>query len=210
MLTFTAGSTVNGINVSIDITNAVTGAHNARLLGANVSPSDCARVVATAAQAVGLRVSWIGNTVTIAHAAKPYVLHASGGYRNLGFSSRLLVGLEPSAVQQWVEIAAGSADLTIGVRDADRSVRWLGQPERVSEDTMAWTLPDRGAQPVSWLEIASETRRVRVRLADAALALFAEHGWGEAIDDSVAEPVLWVADLLEGIAEVLTGICADV
>ncbi|HEX5179685.1 MAG TPA: hypothetical protein VFW04_10160 [Gemmatimonadaceae bacterium] len=126
--------------------------------------------------------------------------------RNLGFSCRLLVGLEPRAEEQWVEIAAGSADLTIGIRDPDRSVRWLGQPERLSEDTLAWTLPDRGAQPVSWLEIASETRRVRVRLADAALALLSQHGWREAIDDSVAEPVLWVADLLEGIAELLTGI----
>ena len=45
--------------------------------------------------------------------------------RNLGFSCRLLVGLEPRAEEQWVEIAAGSADLTIGIRDADRSVLTL-------------------------------------------------------------------------------------
>ena len=42
-------------------------------------------------------------------------------------------------------------------------VRWLGQPERSGEDTMAWTLLDRGAQPIFCLAIANETRRVRVR-----------------------------------------------
>lgn len=132
--------------------------------------------------------------------------HATALCRDLGFSSRVLVGLEPCAEERWVEIAAEAADLTIGVRDADRSVRWLGQPEHVGEDTMAWTLPERGAQPIFWLELANETRRVRVRMADAALALISAHGWREAIDDKVAEPVLWVPDLLEGIAEVLTGI----
>jgi hypothetical protein len=76
----------------------------------------------------------------------------------------------------------------------------------VSEDTLAWTLPERRAQPVYWLELANDARRVRVRLADAALALISAHGWREALDDSAAEPVVWVADLLEGITKVLTGI----
>ena len=132
--------------------------------------------------------------------------HATALCRNFGVSARLLVGLEPCVGERWVEIAAAAADLTIGIRDADHSVLWLGEPERVSEDTLSWTLPERGAQPVLWLEISNETQRVRVRLADVALALISAHGWRSAVDDTVAEPVLWVADLVEGLEEALTGI----
>jgi hypothetical protein len=79
LITFTAGSTFDGINVSFQITNGMTGAQKAQLLGANVSTVTCAQTIAAAALAVGLRATWSGSTVTIWHQPKPYVLTTTGG-----------------------------------------------------------------------------------------------------------------------------------
>lgn len=79
IITFTAGSTVNGVNVTFTIANGVNGKQVARILGANVSPLTCAIQVAEAAQQVGLRSTWSGNTVTIGHEASPYKLTTTGG-----------------------------------------------------------------------------------------------------------------------------------
>lgn len=122
----------------------------------------------------------------------------------LGATSRLLVGIETRSGERWVEIAGGTPDLTIGIRRSDRSMCWLGEPTRVSDETLAWALIERDARPVLWLEISDARHSVRVRLADAGLALISAHGWRDGVEDSVAEPVLWVADLLEGVAQVLT------
>ena len=125
--------------------------------------------------------------------------------RELHLSGRLLVELRRVPDSEWLEISDASADQTIGVRSADHTVRWLGEPTRVSPDTLAWPLPASQQRTVLWLEVANSSRVARVEMADPAWAILADHDWRWDATETTAEAALWVADFLDVIAQVLTG-----
>lgn len=125
--------------------------------------------------------------------------------RSLGADARLLVGTDRVRVQRFVVLGTSDPAPMVALRRAgERGGELLEKREEVHADEWEYAALEEVLQPTLWLELTGGTPEgtERVRLAPHELALLDAHGWREDWVDLLAEPRVWVATLLAGLARV--------
>jgi hypothetical protein len=125
--------------------------------------------------------------------------------RALGVRARLLSGTDRRRVERFVVLGTSDPAPTVVVRRAgERCGELLERRQEVGADEWEYPAVEEVLQPTLWLELTGgDPERVeRVRLAAHEFALLDAHGWREDWADLLAEPGVWVATFLTGLARV--------
>lgn len=125
--------------------------------------------------------------------------------RSLGVDARLLSGTDRVRVERFVVLGTSDpAPMGTLRRAGERGSELLEKRQEVDAEEWEYAAVEDVLQPTLWLELTGGTpeRTERVRLAAHEFALLDAHGWREEWADLLAEPRVWVATLLAGLARV--------
>jgi hypothetical protein len=125
--------------------------------------------------------------------------------RSLGVAARLLSGTDRVRVEHFVILGTSDpAPMVVLRRAGERGGELLEKRQEVDADEWEYVAVEEVLQPTLWLKLTGgiPERTERVRLAAHEFALLDAHGWREDWADLLAEPRVWVATLLAGLARV--------
>ncbi len=121
--------------------------------------------------------------------------------RSLGVDTRLLSGTDRVRVERFVVLGTSDPAPVVALR-RERGGELLEKRQEVDAEEWEYSAVEEVLQPTLWLELTGgiPERTERVRLAAHEFALLEAHGWREDWADLLAEPRVWVATLLAGLA----------
>lgn len=125
--------------------------------------------------------------------------------RSLDVGARLLAGTNRVRVERFVVLGTSDPAPMVALRRAgERGGELLERRQELDAEEWEYAAVDEVLQPTLWLELigGSPQRTERVRMAAHEFALFDAHGWREDWAELLAEPRVWVAALLTGLARV--------
>lgn len=125
--------------------------------------------------------------------------------RSLGVAARLLSGTDRVRLERFVVLGTcDPAPMVALCRAGGRGGDLLEKRQEVGADEWEYIAVEEVLQPTLWLELTGGIPDCteRVRLVVQELALLDAHGWREDWAELLAEPRVWVATLLVGLARV--------